>query len=131
VSNESRHWRFWKKDTLDSRLKFLKNNSKVLSQNQFARLKVLARNGRKSDKKVYSNVQDIRFHIYGVKGIVSRKFDMLLLVPLDRYKHSTPFLLYPFLKISTVSSRIFDYKMFSGIFLLGRNSVNDNSLTSL
>jgi hypothetical protein len=33
-----------------------------------------------------------------IKGIVSRKFDMLLLKPLDRYKFSTPFLFDPFFK---------------------------------
>jgi hypothetical protein len=51
-----------------------------------------------------------------VKGLVSRKFDMLLLVPLDRYKFSTPFLLYLFLKISSLSCRIFYCKMFRGGF---------------
>jgi hypothetical protein len=57
------------------------------------------------------------------KGIVSRKFDMLLLVPLDRYKFSTAFLLYPFFKISSLSCRIFYYKMFSGGFFY--NVVNE------
>jgi hypothetical protein len=57
-----------------------------------------------------------------LKGIVSRKFDMLLLMPLDRYNFSTPFLLYPLLKISSLSCRIFDYKMFSGGALLSHNT---------
>jgi hypothetical protein len=57
--------------------------------------------------------------------MVSRKFEMLLLVLLGRNKFSTPFLLYPFLKISALSCRIFYYKMFSGGFLLNHNDVNE------
>jgi hypothetical protein len=64
-----------------------------------------------------------------LKGIVSRKFDMLLLVSLDRYKFSTPFLFYPFLKISSLSCRIFDYKMFT--ILLTNWATSDNLLTML
>jgi hypothetical protein len=45
--------------------------------------------------------------IFGIGKIVSRKFDtgtgMLLLVPLDSQKFSTPFLLYPFLKIKSLA----------------------------
>jgi hypothetical protein len=50
---------------------------------------------------------------------------MLLLMPLDRSKFSKPFLLYPFLKVSSLSCRIFEYKMFSGGVLLGHNTVNE------
>jgi hypothetical protein len=47
-----------------------------------------------------------------IKGIVSRTFAMLLLIPLESQKYSEPFLLYPFLKISWFSCRIFDYNIF-------------------
>jgi hypothetical protein len=42
------------------------------------------------------------------KGIVSGKFDMLLVVPLDRYKNCYAFFTFftPFLKISSLSRRI-------------------------
>jgi hypothetical protein len=41
------------------------------------------------------------------KGIVSRKFAILLLVSLESYKYSTPLLLKPFLNLSPFSWRIF------------------------
>jgi hypothetical protein len=47
-----------------------------------------------------------------LKGIVSRKFAMLLLVPLESQNYSKPFLLKAFLKISSFSCRIFDVKIF-------------------
>jgi hypothetical protein len=64
------------------------------------------------------------------KWIVSRKFAMLLLVSLESYKYSTPFLVHQFLKISSFSYRKFDYKMFSGDFLLSPFSVNDSCYSS-
>jgi hypothetical protein len=60
------------------------------------------------------------------KGIVSRKFDMLLLVLLESEKFCTHVLLYPFLKISSFSCLILDYNMFGGDFLLSHFSVNDS-----
>jgi hypothetical protein len=56
-----------------------------------------------------------------LKGIVSRKFDM----PLDIQIFSTPFLFDPFLKISSFSCRIFEYKTFRGRFLLSHKAVNE------
>jgi hypothetical protein len=41
-------------------------------------------------------------YLYDFKGLVSRKFDMLSLVPLDSYKVSAPFYLIHFLKISVI-----------------------------
>jgi hypothetical protein len=51
----------------------------------------------------------IRYVLLKWIPVVSRKFDSLLLVPLDRYKFS----------------RIFVYKVFSGGVLLSHNTVNE------
>jgi hypothetical protein len=39
---------------------------------------------------------------------------------------NTPFLFYPFFKISSFSYRIFEYKTFRGGFLLSHNAVNES-----
>jgi hypothetical protein len=57
-----------------------------------------------------------------LQGIVSRKFAMLLLVPWESKKCSTPFLFHPFFKISSFSCQIFDYEMFQGfLFIKSQN----------
>jgi hypothetical protein len=43
-----------------------------------------------------------------------------------KLKKCIPVLLYPFLKISSFSCLIFDYKIFGGDFLLSHFSVNDS-----
>jgi hypothetical protein len=51
---------------------------------------------------------------------------MLSLVPLESYNIFIPLLLNPFLKISSFSCLIIDYKLFRGHFLLSHFSVNDS-----
>jgi hypothetical protein len=64
-----------------------------------------------------------------LKGIGSRKFgtDILFLVLFESLEVSTPFLFYPFFKISSFFHvhRIFEYARFSGEFLLSHKTVNE------
>jgi hypothetical protein len=61
-----------------------------------------------------------------LKGIVSRKFDILF-VGIIRQLGSfyTFFLFYPFFKIWSFSCRIFEYSTFSGEYLLSHKTVNE------
>jgi ABC-type microcin C transport system permease subunit YejB len=64
--------------------------------------------------------------LVALKGIVSRKFDMLFWCRWIDKHFLHLFLFYPFFKVSSFACKIFEYKTFRGRFLLSHSAVNES-----